>query len=302
MVLETKFEGIIPPISTIFDSEKNLDRQGMRSLIDQHINKGVNGLLVLGSGGEFSQMSFEMRKEVAEFSISYTNNRVPILIGTGSTSTQESILLSKHAENEGADGVMVINPYYWTLPEESLLNHYLEIAKNVEFPVLLYNFPELTGQDLTPEFVLKLVNRTQNIVGIKETVDSIGHVRSMISKVKKEHPDFKVFAGLDDHLLNTLQMGGDGAIPSSANFAPEITVDIFDAYKNRDFDTLETLHKKLMNILDVYKISTPLYIAIKQATRLRGLEIGTTVLPPAQDLNEEGIYQIKQILKDAELL
>lgn len=207
MVLKNNFEGIIPPISTVFDSEKQFDEIGMGKLIDQHISEGVDGLLVLGSGGEFSQMSFEMRKEVASFSISYVDKRVPVIIGTGSSSTQESILLSQHAQNEGADGVMIINPYYWALPEESLHNHYLTISKNIDIPILLYNFPDLTGQDLSPDFVFNLVSQAENIVGIKETVDSIGHVREMITKIKKEHPDFKIFAGLDDHLLNTLQMG-----------------------------------------------------------------------------------------------
>lgn len=297
MVLKNNFEGIIPPILTIFDSEKNFDEIGMGKLIDQHISAGVDGLLVLGSGGEFSQMSLEMRKEVSTFCISYINGRVPVIIGTGSPSTQESILLSQHAQQKGADGVMIINPYYWQLPEDSLRNHYLKISESIDIPIILYNFPDLTGQDLSPDFVLNLINQAENIVGIKETIDSIGHVREMITKVKKEHSDFKVFAGLDDHLLNTLQMGGDGAIPGTANFAPEITTGIFSAYKEKEYDKAEKLHKQLVGILNVYKVSSPLYVAIKYAVYLRGLDINTTVLPPAYELNDGEKEQIQSILK-----
>jgi len=302
MVQKNIFEGIIPPISTIIDENKSFDEEGMAKLIDQLIESGVNGLLVLGSGGEFSQMSFTMRQEVAKFSISYVNGRVPVLIGTGSNSTDESILLSKHAQDNGADGIVVVNPYYWALSKVDLLKHYKEIADSTELPIILYNFPDLTGQDLSPDFVLELVSEKENIVGIKETVDSIGHVSEMISKVKAKYPNFKVFAGLDNHLLNTLHMGGDGAIPSSANFAPEVTISILKAYFEKDFETIIQMQRKLINLLEIYKLGSPLYTTVKQAILTRGLDVSAQVLPPAQMLDESRKKHLKDILEYTNLL
>src|SRR5699024_1452230 len=183
MIHDNNFGGVFPPISTIFDENANFDKKGMGRLIDYLIQKGVNGLLVLGSGGEFSQMPFDMRKEVAEFSISYTNSRIPVLIGTGSLSTKESVLLSQHAQKKGADGVVVLNPYYWPFSKRDLLQHYKSISESIDIPIILYNFPSLTGQDLYPELVLELVSENKNIVGIKDTIDSVEHIREMITKV-----------------------------------------------------------------------------------------------------------------------
>src|SRR5699024_1369854 len=212
-------------------------------------------------------------------------------------STQESILLSQHAQSKGADGVLTVNPYYWSLPQKNLIEHYKNIADSIDIPILLYNFPNLTGQDLSAELVLELVKNNPNIIGIKETIDSIEHIRDMLTKVKEENPDFLVFVGTDDHLLNTLQMGGDGAIPATANFAPEITVGIYNLYKKRDFNKIEELQHKLMRLLEIYKLSTPLIGAVKEAIKVKGLNISTQVLPPAQDLSEESKSKVKEILK-----
>src|SRR5690348_14363889 len=180
----TKFHGIIPPVSTILHQDGQIDENGMGNLIDFLIHSKVDGLFFLGSGGEFSQMSVELRKEVAEFAIQYVNGRVPVLIGTGCPSTKETISLSLHAKENGADGIVVVNPYYSHLTEDNLFQHYAEIAQNVDIPILLYNYPELTGQDLSPEFVLKLVETHPNVIGIKDTVVAVSHTRELILKVK----------------------------------------------------------------------------------------------------------------------
>lgn len=148
------FKGIIPPVSSIVDKEGNLKEEEMMLLIDKLIEEKVNGLFFLGTGGEFSQMFIEERKAIAEFAVKYVDKRVPVLIGIGSTNTREALLLSQHAEQIGADGIVAINPYYWNLTEENLHTYFSDIAKSVKLPVLLYNFPTLTGQDLTPDFVV----------------------------------------------------------------------------------------------------------------------------------------------------
>jgi 4-hydroxy-tetrahydrodipicolinate synthase len=274
----------------------------MGMLIDFLIDAGVDGLFFLGTGGEFSQMSVEERKEVAHFATQHVNNRVPVLIGTGSASTREVITLNQHAQQIGADGVVVINPYYWPLSEENLYEHYKAIAQSVELPILLYNFPALTGQDLTPDFVYRLATTFDNIVGIKETVDTAGHIRAMILKLKPERPNFSIFAGFDDHLLNTLSLGGDGAISASGNFAPELTIGIYKAYQSNDMETAIQLHQRLAHLPLMYKLDSPFVNVIKEAMVLRGLQIPTTVLPPARPLGEIKKQQLQKILEKAKLL
>ncbi|MCK0470534.1 dihydrodipicolinate synthase family protein [Halalkalibacter sp. APA_J-10(15)] len=296
------FQGVIPPVSTLFNEQGVLDKRQMSWLIDHLIGEGVNGLFFLGTGGEFSQMSVNERKEVAEFAVSYVNKRVPVLIGTGSTSTREAIELSQDAERVGADGVVVINPYYWVLSDEHLFSYYDDIAKSVDLPVVLYNFPNLTGQDLSVDLVSKLADAHENIVAIKDTVDSVGHIRELIIKVKGKHPHFSVLCGFDDHLLNTLQLGGDGVISASGNFASQLSVGIYEAFRKGDLEKAGKLYKQLAILPLLYKIDSPFVNVIKEAMRLCGMDVSTYELPPTKRLSEEKVEQVKQVLEKANVL
>ena len=296
---EPMFKGVIPPVSTLFTSEGKLDESGMKRLIDFLIDSGVDGLFFLGSGGEFSQMSVEERKQVAAFATNYVDKRVPVLIGTGGVHTREVIELSEHSKLIGADGVVIINPYYWNLSDDNLYEHYSEIARAVDLPILLYNFPGLTGQELTPEMILKLVETHSNIVGIKDTVDTAGHIREIILKVKSKHPHFAVFAGFDDHLWNTLSLGGDGVISASGNFAPELTIGIYQSFVNKDYGKAIELHQRLAYLPLMYKLDSPFVNVIKEAMKLRGLIDSTYVLPPARPLSEKKIAELKTYLAKA---
>ncbi len=291
------FQGIIPPVPTLFNKYGDLDKKGMGNLIDFLIDSEVNGLLFLGSGGEFSQMPAELRKEVASFVIQYVNGRVPVIIGTGSPSTKEAVSLSIHAREQGADGIIVINPYYWGLSEDHLYQHYGEIAAHVNIPIILYNYPAITGQDLSPAFVLKLVRAYPNIIGIKETVDSVTHIKEMILTVKSEKKNFSVLAGYEDHLFNTLALGGDGSIPGIANFAPELATGIYQAFSKGNYEKAIELHRKLAPLSLLLKLDSPFVSVIKEAISQRGIEISTEVLPPARPLSNEKIQQVKQFLK-----
>ncbi|MCQ6266704.1 dihydrodipicolinate synthase family protein [Fictibacillus sp. WQ 8-8] len=294
--MSAKFQGVIPPIPTILHKDGRLDEKGMGNLIDFLIESKVDGLFFLGTGGEFSQMTVELRKAVTEFAIQYVNCRVPVLIGTGTPSTLETISLSMHAKEAGADGIVVINPYYWQLTEENLFQHYADIAEAIDLPILLYNFPGLTGQDLSPEFVLKLVKAYPNIAGIKETVESVGHTREMILTVKSFKEDFAVLSGYDDHLLNTLSVGGDGAIPLTANFIPELTVGLYQSFKEGNYGKAIELHKKLAPFPLLYKLDSPFVNVAKEAIRMRGIEISTDVLAPARPLSAEKKEQIQRCM------
>lgn len=295
------FTGIIPPVSTIFTAEGQLDKQGTAALIDDMIAAGVDGLFFLGSGGEFSQLNAEERKAIARFAIEHVDRRVPVLIGTGGTNARETVELSQHAQQAGADGIVVINPYYWKVSEQNLVGYFQQVADSVTLPVMLYNFPALTGQDLTPALVKTLVDSRQNIVGIKDTIDSVAHLRSMIQTVKAAHPHFTVLCGYDDHLFNTLLLGGDGAISASGNFAPQISVKLLEAFRDGDLALAAHYHQTLLQIPQIYQLDTPFVNVIKEAIVLCGRAVSTHVLPPASPLDEAGKARLKSLLQQLKL-
>ncbi|MBQ0141035.1 MAG: dihydrodipicolinate synthase family protein [Kurthia sp.] len=294
----TEFYGVIPPVPSILNEKGHIDEKGMGNLIDSLITSGVDGLFFLGSGGEFAAMSHELKKEVAEFSTKYVNGRVPVLIGTGATGTEETIELSLHAKEVGADGVVIINPYYYNLSEEDLFQHYAEIAQNVDLPIILYNFPELTKQDLSPQLVLQLAKASSNIVGIKETVLSVGHIREMIQAVKPEKPDFAIFSGYDEHFLNVLALGGDGSIGGTANFAPEIQVELYEAFNNGNYGQAIEAHRNITSLMPLYKINSTFMNVVKEAIKLRGIDISTNVVAPTRPLSDEKKNQVKKYLNE----
>jgi len=198
------FHGVIPPVSTILNENEQLDRQGMARLIDFAIEGGVNGLFFLGSAGEFAHMSRELRHEVAEFCTKHVAGRVPVLIGAAHPGTAETLAFARHARSVGADGVVVVNPYYNPITEEALYLHYKTIAENAGLPVVMYNYPGLTGQSIPVNLIKRLALDCPNIVGLKDTVDSLNHIRETLAAVKPVRPDFAVFSGYDEYLFGTL--------------------------------------------------------------------------------------------------
>ncbi|MEC5272793.1 dihydrodipicolinate synthase family protein [Caldifermentibacillus hisashii] len=292
-----RFKGVIPPVSSLLLDDDSLDKDGMKKHIDFLIDSKVDGLFFLGSGGEFANMTESFRKEIAEFVISYVNKRVPVLIGTGTPSTKETISLSQHAKKAGADGVIIINPYYYKLNDTALFSHYATIAEKVDLPIILYNFPGCTGQDLTPTFLLKLAKTYTNIVGLKDTTQEIAHTREVIQIVKSEVPYFSVFCGYDDHFLNTLLNGGDGSIGLTANFAPEVQVGLYQAYQQNDFISAANYHQILAQLVSLYTLDSPFYNLAKDGLRFRGFDISTKVLPPATELSDDKKAYVKDFLQ-----
>ncbi|PKU23516.1 dihydrodipicolinate synthase family protein [Telmatospirillum siberiense] len=290
-------KGVIPPVPTIVDGQGNLDETGMGKVIDRLVASDVQGLLFLGSGGEFCHMGTPLRKEVAEFVISHVNGRLPVLIGVGAPGTAEVVDLGRHARENGADGVLVINPYYALLSQEHLEYHYRTIAERLDLPIFLYNFPALTGQDINIPLIQSLAKSCPNIVGIKDTVDTISHTRSIITTVKAERSDFMVFAGFDEYLLDNLILGGDGAIPASSNIAPEICCGIHRAVEARDMETAITLQRRLAQLVRLYALEPAHFGVIKEAMRMMGLDISTAPLPPITVLSEEKKTILRTILE-----
>lgn len=168
-------------------------------------------------------MTHQMRLDVTEFALNYVDGRVPVMIGIAAPGTRETIEYGLHAQQHGADAVLVVNPYYALLNADYIYQHYRTVAESLKTPVMLYNFPALTGQDIGLDVIERLARDVPNIVGIKDTIDNISHTREVINLVHAFRRDFIVFSGYDEYMLDTLILGGNGGIPATFNIAPEIT-------------------------------------------------------------------------------
>lgn len=297
-----QFRGIIPPVVTLFDDSGEVDMDANMQLADWLIDKRVDGILLMGSTGEFSSLTSKERKQFASEMTKHINGRIPVLIGTGSTSLKETIDLSRHAETIGANGVLIVNPYYWNFTDEQLYQYYSAVAKAISLPILLYNIPQLTGQNLSSDLVCRLAANHQNIVGIKETVIDIGHIRNIILSVQQVRHDFTVFSAFDEHMLPAPQIGATGSINGTSIFVPELSVDLYRSYQNGEYGKAIELHEKLAELMPIYQYSTPLFTAIKEAVHQRVLRRNTGTRLPCIPTSNELKSKVRKLLEESGLI
>lgn len=290
------FSGVIPPVSTLFDNEGNFDWKANEELCDYLIESEINGILFLGSMGEFSSLTTKERMEFAERMISYVNGRVPVLIGVGSTSLKETVELSQHAQISGADGVLVVSPFYWKFTEDQLFTFFTSVANSIKIPVLLYNIPLLTGQSLSPDLVTRLAHSCDNIVGMKDTIESLTHIWQVINSVKEKRGDFAVFAAFDDLILPALEMGAAGSINGTAVFAPDSSVQLYRNFRMGNFKQAQDYHQSLISLKSIYNAAEPLFIGVKEAVHQSILGYDTGVRSPVSPFDRELKQKVKEFL------
>ncbi|OXS79071.1 dihydrodipicolinate synthase family protein [Domibacillus enclensis] len=264
-----RFHGIIPPVVTLFDEAGNLDLALNKRYLDELLSRQVDGLLLMGSSGEFSSLTIEERKLYVREMIKHINGRVPVMVGVGHSALKEVIELTHYAEEQGAEGVLAVSPYYWKLSDEQLYRFFSILASETSLPVFLYNIPMLTGQTLSVELITKLAAAHKNIAGIKETISDFSHIRQVISSVKKIKPDFFVFTAFDEHLLPGQMIGTDGSINGSAVFMPEISVELYNSYQQGELHEAERQHQRISKLMDIYTLSPTFFTAMKEAVHQR---------------------------------
>lgn len=296
------FKGIIPPVPTLFDENEQFDPLAMGRLIDHLLKSEVDGLFFMGSAGEFAHMSDSQRLEVMSFCVNYVAGRKPVLVGIAHCGTQATIEFGHHAQKLGVDGVVIVNPWYNPLSEEYLYQHFYYIASQLPLPIIIYNFPALTGQSIPVSCIVRLAQTCPNIVGIKDTVDTLNHIREVIHAVKPVRPDFSVFSGYDEYLLGTLLLGGDGAIPASANFAPELTCGIYQSWLKKEYAYANSLQQRLSWIPSLYSLDLPFYNVVKYAITLVGIDIPVHSLRPTGPLSEQCKSRVREALHKAEII
>lgn len=292
----------ITPAVTALDKEGHVDIEGNLKFYDYLIEKGMDGILIFGSIGEFFAISLEEKRELVKKALEHIAGRVTVYVGTCHMELEKCVEFSNYALEAGADGVMVISPYYFSLPDSALLNFYDTLAERVNGPVLLYNFPDRTGHDLSPELIYTLVSRHKNIVGIKDTVATMGHTRAIIQKVKKEYPDFLVYSGFDEFFGHNVLSGGDGCVAGLSNFAPEVASAYAAAARENDLEKMEQCQQRIDSLMAIYDVAPQFIPIIKKAMVVRGVEIEPLCAQPLLAATEEETEKIRRILEAGELL
>ncbi|MFV0577916.1 MAG: dihydrodipicolinate synthase family protein [Fusobacterium ulcerans] len=297
-----KKANFLTPVVTAFDENGNLDIQGNKNVWDHLIKGGVDGLVIMGSTGEFFSMTTEQKKELIKLVVEHVNKRTKVYIGTSCMTVEDTVELSNFAIETGADAVMIISPYYFALSNESVEFFYDKVAEAVKGDIYLYNFPDRTGHDLTPEVTLNLLRKHKNIVGFKDTVSEMGHTRKLMTTVLKEFPDFIVLSGFDENFVHNILCGGSGCIGGLSNLCPELFADWVKAINAKNMDEVARIQKIVDKLMDLYPIGTPFIPIMKKAMILHGVEMKEYCKKPFLPATEEQTEQIKAVMKDAGLL
>jgi 2-dehydro-3-deoxy-D-pentonate aldolase len=296
------FRGVFPPVVTIFKDDGALDVQANRVHVDFLIDNGVHGLYVLGTSGEFMHMNLKERELHATDVCEHVNGRVPVIIGTGTASTRETVRLSRHAQGIGASAVSVVTPYFWRLSEREIIAHYSAVANAIDIPIIVYNFPETTGINISSDTLGALAREHRNIAGVKDSLDSLEHLRQRVQVMKSINPNFSILTGSDGLLMSLLSLGGDGSVPATANFAPRRHVALYDAWANGDVQGALRLLPDLLSCLDVFRVPGSFLTVIKEAMAMTGVGVPGVARQPALPLTAESRARLRDALSHAGLL
>jgi len=292
-MLKLKLEGIFPPHITPFSRDGEVDEEALRTCIKFWVEGDVSGLVPCGSNGEAPYLSREERKQVIETVIDEVNGKVPVIAGTGSMSTRETISLTKDAKDLGADAALVVTPFYFKLSNKEIYEHYKVVIEAVDMPIIIYNVPKFTGFSLDPSVIFQLVSEYENVIGVKDSSGSISQITEIIRLVGNK---ISVLAGTADVVLPTLMLGGKGAIVAVANIAPKMCVNLHKAFKEGNHQVASKIQLQIYHLNEVLVKKHNQLSAIKEALNILGLS-GGYPRRPALPLNEEGKEEIKKALE-----
>ena len=280
------FEGSGVALVTPFkDGKINYEKMG--DLIEWHIENKTDAIIVCGTTGESATMTDKERKSTIKFVVDKVNKRIPVIAGSGSNNTAYSIELSKYCQEVGADGLLIVTPYYNKATQNGLIKHYTAIADSVDLPIILYNVPGRTGVNITPATVEKL-SKIENIVAIKEASGNISQVAE-IARLCGE--DFAIYSGNDDQIVPILSLGGIGVISVLANVLPKETHDIVEKYLSGDVEESRKLQLRLNELVNSLFIEVN-PIPVKAAMNLMGMGAGELRLP-LTDISEQNLEVLK---------
>ena len=290
------FKGAGVAIVTPFKENREVDFDKLGELIEFQISNKTDSIIICGTTGEASTLTHEEQLECIEYTVKKVNKRIPVIAGSGSNCTETAIYLSKGAESHGADGLLVVTPYYNKATQKGLIAHFTAIAKSVSLPIIMYNVPGRTGCNMLPPTVATLVKNIDNIVGIKEASSNIAQIAEIMSLTQG---NIDLYSGCDDMIVPVLSLGGVGVISVLSNIAPRETHDMVAKYLEGDINTSRDLQLKYIPLINaIFCEVNP--IPVKTALNLMGYKVGPLRMP-LTEMEPGGVDRLRKELKNCNI-
>lgn len=291
---------IFTPVVSIFNDNEEFDIDGNIKIIEYLIKGGVDGIVPLGTTGEYPSLHLNKKIEYLDKYIEAVNNRVELIIGTGSVNYKDIITLSNHIFKQSYSnikGVLVISEFYYNMSQNDFYNYYSYMAESINGNIYIYNYPDRTGNSIEADTIVKLVKNFNNIVGLKDSVSDFSHTKEILEKVLKVKNDFEVFSGFDNQFLDNKKYGGCGGISAISNFAPDLWNEWVNASNNNDEDNIKKCRDKIEALMKLYSLESNPQKVFKEILKYYGIDIDTRCIFPFNNLKEETMKTAIELLK-----
>lgn len=291
------FKGAGVAIVTPMKDNGEVNYEKFAELIEFQIANGTDAIIVCGTTGEASTLTHEEHLDVIKYCVEVVAGRIPVVAGTGSNCTETAVYLSTEAEKYGADGLLLVSPYYNKATQNGLYRHFKTIADSVKIPVLLYNVPSRTGCNILPETVVRLCKDVENIVGVKEASGNISQI-AHLAAIAGDSVD--IYSGNDDQIVPIMALGGIGVISVLSNVAPRQTHEICQKFLDGDVAGSRKMQLEAMNLCNaLFCEVNP--IPVKKALNLMGMEAGTLRMP-LTEMEEANADKLKKVMEEYGIL
>ncbi len=286
------FTGAGVAIITPFHEDGSINYDQLKKLVDYHCENGTDSIVICGTTGESATMTEEEHLECIKRTIDFTAGRIPVIAGTGSNCTATAVELSREAAKAGADGLLVVTPYYNKATQKGLIEHYKAIAREADAPIIMYSVASRTGCNIEPATVAALVKEVDNIVGVKEASGNISQVAKIMQMTQG---DIDLYSGNDDQIVPILALGGKGVISVLSNVAPRETHEICAKFFAGDIEGSRELQLKAIPLINaLFSEVNP--IPVKKAVSLMGMEVGGLRMP-LTEMEEANAQKLAQAMR-----
>lgn len=287
------FKGAGVAIITPMKENLEVDYEKLGAIIEDQIQNGTDSIIITGTTGEASTLTEEEHLETIRAAVSFVKKRIPVIAGTGSNCTRTAIELSKEAQKAGADGLLVVTPYYNKATQKGLISHYSQIAEKVDLPIILYNVPGRTGCKIAPETAAAMVKEVDNIVGMK---DAVGDISYSLKLMELTQGDIDLYSGEDGQVIPLLACGGIGVISVLSNVAPKFTHDMVMNYLNGNREEALKMQIKALPLVEaLFGEVNP--IPVKAAMNLMGWNVGS-LRAPLSEMEPENLKRLAKAMED----
>ena len=285
------------PVVTILNEDLSINEAANIELWNMLIDNGLDGIVLLGSTGEFSQLTFEQKKQIIALAGENIAGRTRLIVGTGCESLEATVELSNFAASNGADGVIVLTPYYFFLEQKGIEEFYTNVVERINVPLYLYNYPDRTNHDVAPQTVYSLLKKHYpKIKGYKDSVGAPAHTRELIATVKNEFPEFEIYCGMDENFVANCLAGGDGVVGALANIDPKLSYAMKKALEDEDFKKVSELQKQFNRMVRIFDVTKPYIPAVKTAMVQKGFQMDDICMCPFGRSDNDQKEKISRIL------